>query len=155
MIARREVGYAFPDLMTGELSFDGLKLATKRSVMTHPMKGPMVTQSLRGLGDDTARPLHWRGDRRFFQNFRGAFVGLLGGTGIDSAAMQEFATFVDSLAYPPNPHQPRDRQYTGAEAIGRDLFGMNPEVPGKEYNNNVPGNVTCVDCLHKLLGLTP
>src|SRR5205823_6355571 len=28
---------------------------------THPMKGPLVTQSLRGLAGTT--PFHWRGDR--------------------------------------------------------------------------------------------
>lgn len=140
------LGYFYPDLMTGVLSFDGAKLATKTAVMTHPLKGPMTTQSLRGLADPSAAPLHWRGDRRFFQQFRGAFEGLLGGSGITPRAMQEFAAFTRTLAYPPNPFQPRDRQYTGAAAAGRDVFGMNPLVPGQEYNEGIPGNVTCIDC---------
>jgi len=142
------LGYAFPDLMTGELSFDGSKVALKTSLMTHPMKGPMVTQSLRGLSSDGAVPLHWRGDRRFFQMFRGAFVGLLGGSGLTPAAMQEYAAFVRTLTFPPNPFEPKDREYTGTAAQGRDLFGMNPAVPGKEYNDLIPGNVACIDC-HK------
>ena len=43
----------------------------------HPMKGPMMTQSLRGIiGNE---PFHWRGDRAGLENFNGAFVSLLGG----------------------------------------------------------------------------
>ncbi|HZL98781.1 MAG TPA: hypothetical protein VFD43_00890 [Planctomycetota bacterium] len=141
------IGYFSPDLMQGVLAVTvPEKLANKKSIMTHPMKGPMATQSLRGLLGGPATPLHWRGDRRFFQNFRGAFRGLLGGDGISPAAMQEFASFVASLAYAPNPHQPRDRVYTGDAAAGRTLFGATPGVPGKEYNALVPGNVTCIDC---------
>ncbi|HEX5010682.1 MAG TPA: hypothetical protein VFY71_09785 [Planctomycetota bacterium] len=140
------LGYSYQDLMTGTLGFDGSKVALKTSIMTHPMKGPMVTQSLRGLGDGTATPLHWRGDRRFLQMFRGAFAGLLGGTGLSSKDMQEFAAFVHTISFPPNPYEPKDRVYTGTAALGRDLFGMNPLVPGKEYNNLIPGNVTCIDC---------
>ncbi|MGQ0553346.1 MAG: hypothetical protein ACT4PU_09010 [Planctomycetota bacterium] len=140
------LGYFYPDLVTGPLSFDGAFVATKKSFMTHPMKGPMVTQSLRGLDVGQAAPLHWRGDRRFFQMFRGAFRGLLGGSGISPRAMQEYAAFVRSLSYPPNPHQPKDREYTDQAAAGRDLFGLTPGVPGKIYNPGVPGSLRCVSC---------
>ncbi len=57
----------------------------------HPLKGPMTTQSIRGLANQG--PLHWRGDRTAaheeggdsqdtfgaFKQFNIAFVGLLGG----------------------------------------------------------------------------
>jgi hypothetical protein len=135
-----------PDLAQGVLGGQGVALGVKKAIQTHPMKGPMTTQSLRGLSDAAAAPLHWRGDRRFFQDFRGAFQGLLGGSGISSAAMQEYAGFVRSLRYPPNPHQPKDRVHTGAAAIGRNLFGANPNVPGKDYNPIIPGIVTCNSC---------
>jgi YVTN family beta-propeller protein len=138
-------GFAYQDLMTGTLGFDGAKVALKTSIMTHPMKGPMTTQSLRGLGVGSAVPLHWRGDRRFIQMFRGAFAGLLGGTGLSTRDMQDFAAFLHTVSYPPNPYEPKDRVYTGTAAQGRDLFGMNPLVPGKDYNPLVP-NVTCIDC---------
>ncbi|MHC5211286.1 MAG: hypothetical protein ACYTG2_11255 [Planctomycetota bacterium] len=141
-------GYVYPDLATGVLGDQGTQLGAKKGIQQHPMKGPMTTQSLRGLRPTGAGPLHWRGDRRFFQDFRGAFVGLLGGSGISAASMQEYASFVRSLSYPPNPYQPKDRVYSGEAAIGRNLFGANPEVPGKEYNPFIPGNVTCVSC-HK------
>src|SRR5262249_3821514 len=44
----------------------------------HPMKGPMITQSLRGIIG--TEPLHWRGDRAKLKDFNGAFMSLLGGT---------------------------------------------------------------------------
>ena len=37
-----------------------------------PMKGPMTTQTLRGLKN--IEPFHWRGDRQNFQAFNHAFV---------------------------------------------------------------------------------
>jgi len=139
------LGYFYPDLLTGEASFDGIKVATKKAMMTSPMKGPMTTQSLRGLGDLTSKPLHWRGDRRFFHMFRGAFQGLLGGSGITPASMQEYAGFVRSMAYAPNPFQPKDRVYTGAADDGKELYGMNDAKAGKVYNPNAPG-ISCISC---------
>lgn len=139
-------GYFFPDIAGGLFSFEGEKLATKKSLMTHPMKGPMVTQSLRNLGDTNGAPFHWRGDRRFFHMFQGAFEGLLGGSGISDRAMQEYTTFVESLTFAGNPLQPRDREHVGAAADGRDTFGATPGVNGKPYNPLIPGNVTCDDC---------
>src|SRR3989449_8175345 len=43
-----------------------------------PQKGPMTTQTLRGM----LEPLHWRGDRGTLNAFNKAFVGLLGGPDI-------------------------------------------------------------------------
>ncbi|TAJ04393.1 MAG: hypothetical protein EPO68_16965, partial [Planctomycetota bacterium] len=141
------IGYFFPDLMTGSQSQNGTIVAANNAEQTHPMKGPMVTQSLRGLGDLNGAPLHWRGDRRFFQMFQGAFPGLLGGSGISNAAMQEYANFVRALVYPPNPYEPRDRVYTGAAATGRTLFGLTAGNPGKDYNPLASG-LKCISC-HK------
>ena len=39
-----------------------------------PQKGPMTTQSLRGM----LEPLHWRGDQPTMAGFNSAFVTLLG-----------------------------------------------------------------------------
>jgi YVTN family beta-propeller protein len=141
------IGYYFADLMTGSQSQGGAVVAAQNVEQTHPLKGPMVTQSLRGLADSNGAPLHWRGDRRFFQMFQGAFVGLLGGTGISNAAMQEYANFVRSLTYPPNPYQPRDRQYLGNAQTGRTLFGLTAGNPGKDYNPLAAG-LKCITC-HK------
>lgn len=116
----------------------------------HPMKGPMVTQSLRGLA--AAEPFHWRGDRRFFQMFRGAFENLLAGPedpsslrpALDETAMQQFTAFVKATVFPPNPFEPRDRNYVGSAALGMTRYGMGP-TPGSMYNFGLP-NTLCVDC---------
>jgi YVTN family beta-propeller protein len=74
----------------------------------HPMKGPMTTQSLRDIIGNT--PLHWRGDRAGLENFNGAFGSLLGSPNLlTSDEMASFKSFVQSLAYPPNPHEPPNR----------------------------------------------
>lgn len=68
----------------------------------HPLKGPMITQSLRGLKDHN--PLHWRGDKEDFLAFNGAFESLLGGDQLAPSDMQLFETFMLSVQYPPNPY---------------------------------------------------
>ncbi len=92
----------------------------------HPMKGPMVTQSLRALGG--TGPLHWRGDREDLEAFNPAFVSLLGAPReLTPAEFASFRAFVDSLVYPPNPNQGLDRlppnPSTGPSAArGRDVY---------------------------------
>jgi YVTN family beta-propeller protein len=73
----------------------------------HPMKGPLVTQSLKSL--EGTEPLHWRGDRASLAAFSPAFVSLMGRSSEPSAAeFQTFEDFVFSLRYPPNPHRSLD-----------------------------------------------
>lgn len=100
----------------------------------HPMKGPMTTQSLRGM--DNHGPMHWRGDRSgalvggsfddedaAFKQFNPAFVGLLGRTAqLDAAQMQDFTDFSLQLSYPPNPIRNLDNSLTSDEQAGRDLY---------------------------------
>ena len=107
----------------------------------HPMKGPMTTQSLRGM--EGAGAMHWRGDRNgtaavdgtvtpggdpfdefaAFLRFNGAFVGLQGrSTEISATDMEQFADFILTLRYPPNPVKALDDADTAAEAAGRALF---------------------------------
>jgi YVTN family beta-propeller protein len=101
----------------------------------HPMKGPMTTQSLRGMANHG--PMHWRGDRTggndpfgdpldenaAFNKFIIAFDGLLGrGAPISTADMQAFADFILQVTYPPNPNRALDDSLTPAQQAGRDLF---------------------------------
>ena len=46
-------------------------------VAVHPMKGPMTTQTLRGL--PAGANLHWRGEKAGLASFNSAFQSLLGG----------------------------------------------------------------------------
>ncbi len=92
----------------------------------HPMKGPMTTQSLRGM--DLQGPQHWRGDREgdatsSFLAFNGAFPGLVGRdsplTGSDMTAFKDFAL---QLRYPPNPTRNLDNSLTTIQAQGLTVF---------------------------------
>src|SRR5262245_2122308 len=101
----------------------------------HPMKGPMTTQSLRGLANHG--PMHWRGDRTggsnpggdpldeaaAFKRFLVAFDGLLGrGSPISNSDMDRFTNFILQVTYPPNPIRPLDNQLVGDALAGRNLF---------------------------------
>jgi YVTN family beta-propeller protein len=101
---------------SGSLATNRMKVAGSQTVtpggsfsdvVSHPMKGPMTTQTLRGLkGLD---PLHWRGDRTNFTHFNGAFDSLLGGTTLSIADMTAYRDFIDTIVYQPNPNQNLDR----------------------------------------------
>ena len=92
----------------------------------HPMKGPMTTQSLRGIIG--TQPFHWRGDRAGLADFNPAFMSLLGGPRqLTTDEMTAFSNFIATLAYPPNPNQNLDRTFpnpaSGPSAErGRVLF---------------------------------
>ncbi len=129
----------------------------------HPMKGPMVTQSLRGLANHG--PMHWRGDRTggndaptaqpdsgsfderaAFRQFQGAFATLLGRSApIPDADMNAFTDYMLQVSYPPNPNQPLDGSLTPAQAAGRQLFQTfpfaNPLCPDGSC-----GTLTCATC---------
>jgi DNA-binding beta-propeller fold protein YncE len=109
----------------------------------HPMKGPMTTQSLRGMANQG--PMHWRGDRTGgndepnvqpnsgsfnehlgFMKFQVAFQGLLGRSGpIPDADMSAFADFILQVSYPPNPIRNLDNSDTPDQAEARDFFVNN------------------------------
>jgi YVTN family beta-propeller protein len=102
----------------------------------HPMKGPMVTQSLRGIIG--TEPLHWRGDRAKLVDFRGAFPFLLGSPRTpDDAEMAAFERFVRTLAYPPNPMQNLDRSYSASATRGERIF---------RSDRTDRGTLTCNTC---------
>ncbi len=92
----------------------------------HPMKGPMTTQTLRGLkGLD---PFHWRGDRTNFAHFNIAFPALMGSASLSTADMSAYSNFINTITFEPNPNQNLDRTYPtnfpgGGDAnAGRNAF---------------------------------
>ena len=116
----------------------------------HPLKGPMTTQSLRGMAGQG--PMHWRGDRTggndpggsaldedaAFKKFNPAFVNLLGRSAqLTNAEMQAFTNFVLTLEYPPNPIRALTNVPTTAQSAGETFFSNTP-VDG--------GVLTCVTC---------
>lgn len=100
----------------------------------HPMKGPMTTQSLRGLAE--AGPMHWRGDRTggatggdpldedlAFKAFNPAFPGLLGApSDLPEDFMQEYTDFVLTIRYPPSPVRRLDDVPTQLESDGEAVY---------------------------------
>jgi YVTN family beta-propeller protein len=107
----------------------------------HPMKGPMATQSLRGLSNTGV--LHWRGDRASFMAFQPATQTLLGlASPIPDSEMVAMSQFVLPLAYPPNPNQFLDRTFRDAPA------GSASAERGRVFFANTPvdGGRTCSFC---------
>jgi DNA-binding beta-propeller fold protein YncE len=124
----------------------------------NPMKGPMTTQTLRGLS--THGGMHWRGDRTngffnptpapcviategdcdeklSFDNFIVAFEGLLGReTLISITDMTLFTDFALQLMTRPNPVARLDGTQTPAQASGDTLYHTLP----------ADGGVTCNAC---------
>ena len=103
----------------------------------HPMKGPMISQTLRGM--DNHGPMHWRGDRSganttgvpadaldedlSFKTFNVAFEGLLGRTGpLTSAQMQAYTDFILQVTPPPNPIRALDNSLTFDQQAGSDYY---------------------------------
>jgi DNA-binding beta-propeller fold protein YncE len=112
----------------------------------HPIKGPMTTQSLRGLANHG--PMHWRGDRTggtdasrlvvlpsaqpdtgtfdeqvAFKKFNVAFDSLNGRTTLlDDGQMQALTDFMLQVTYPPNPIRNLDNSLTPDQQAGRDFF---------------------------------
>jgi len=106
----------------------------------HPMKGPMTTQSLRGMANHG--PMHWRGDRTGgndqlssqpnrgafdedagFKKFNPAFEGLIGRSALLTASeMQQFTTFILQVTYPPNPIRALDNSLDAAQTAARNMW---------------------------------
>ncbi|MBL8897271.1 MAG: YncE family protein [Planctomycetes bacterium] len=109
----------------------------------HPMKGPMTTQTLRGLRG--AQPLHWRGDRIDLDGFQPAFEKLLGGALLSATDFADFKAFVLSLPYPPNPNQLRDRTYATTPAHANAAAGFDTFV-NFAIGGTPIGTQTCAFC---------
>jgi DNA-binding beta-propeller fold protein YncE len=125
----------------------------------HPMKGPMTTQSLRGMANHG--PMHWRGDRTggnddpsaqpdsgtfsedaAFKKFQPGFTDLLGRSEfIPAADMQAFTDFILQVTYPPNPIRALSNALTPDQQVGSSFFFNNASCFSEE--------ATCVSC-HKL-----
>jgi 6-phosphogluconolactonase (cycloisomerase 2 family) len=120
-----------------------------------PAKGPMTTQSLRGMDNHGA--MHWRGDRNgavqqsgapflsngapvvsaqpnagifdelnAFKSFNVAFPGLVGKTTeLSDGDMTDFATFALEMSYPPNPIRNLDDSLTPLQQAGQAFYFNN------------------------------
>jgi DNA-binding beta-propeller fold protein YncE len=150
-------------ITTGFLTLPTPINGTGRVADFHPMKGPMTTQTLRGLKGSGA--MHWRGDRsnppgtlalafdenNSFNNFNVAFVNLLGrGSQIDSTDMQAFTDFALQILPPPNPNRALDNSLDPSQQAGHDFF-MGPRRADGLPNDigSIQTGFTCNGC-HEL-----
>ncbi|MDH5633346.1 MAG: hypothetical protein OEZ10_10195 [Gammaproteobacteria bacterium] len=110
------------------------------SIHFRPMKGPMTTQSFRGMANHGS--MHWRGDRNggflepnqqpdsgvyneaeAFRQFNPAFFGLVGRFApLSPEDMQAFTDFALEIMYPPNPIRNLDNSLTADQQAGHDFF---------------------------------
>jgi DNA-binding beta-propeller fold protein YncE len=126
-----------------------------------PAKGPMTTQSFRGMDNHGA--MHWRGDRNgavqqsgapflsggaavvsaqpnsgifdefnAFKSFNVAFPGLVGDASqLTDGDMTDFANFALDISYPPNPIRNLDDSLTPTQQAGQ-AFYFNHAPSGQE-----------------------
>jgi DNA-binding beta-propeller fold protein YncE len=73
----------------------------------HPVKGPMMTQTLQDIiGKE---PFHWRGDRLGIEEFNPAFQVLLGSADqLTPEQMADFKGFLATIIFQPNPNRDFD-----------------------------------------------
>ena len=102
----------------------------------HPMKGALMTQTLRGLSGE--RIFHWRADRPGLASFNGTFPNLMGGEKLSEEDMQLFADYMQSIRFGSNPRPMTELAIQG-EAIFKTRLGI-----AREGKNQF----RCVDC-HK------
>jgi YVTN family beta-propeller protein len=131
------------DLLAWDLGNPGGSMQTITNqlgtIQMHPMKGPMTTQTLRGL--NTLEPFHWRGDRDSFVAFNAAFNSLMGGSLISTADMTAYRDFVNTIQFQPNPNQRLDRTLPASIAGGDPNAGRNTFL-----NEPFTPNITCNSC---------
>ncbi|MBX3379600.1 MAG: beta-propeller fold lactonase family protein [Phycisphaeraceae bacterium] len=142
------LGFGLPGLTSGFAPF-------------HPMKGPMMTQTLQDIiGHE---PHHWRGDRAGIEAFANAFLALQGGDGpLGAGEMQEFENFLATITIPPNPFRNLDNtlptnlplpgHFTTGRfgAAGQPLPNGNASNGLSIYRSNArkldAGALSCVNC---------
>jgi DNA-binding beta-propeller fold protein YncE len=134
------------------------------------MKGPMMTQTMRGMS--THGHMHWRGDRAngyfgndtrqtlderlSFKNFIVAFEGLLGmdialPASVNSSKksndvkaleqdMDKFADFMLSISLPPNPIRSLDNSLSNSAQLGERFFHGPRRADGVEQDTSLNGD---------------
>jgi DNA-binding beta-propeller fold protein YncE len=109
---------------------------TPRPRVLHPMKGPMTTQTLRGLQGH--RIFHWRGDRPTLQSFDVTYRDLLGGEVPAATDMDALTAYLLSLRHHPNPNRQLDR------TLPATFAGGNPTRGRDHFNDHAKSH--CVTC---------
>lgn len=105
----------------------------------HPMKGPMVTPTLRGLF--ALSPFQWRGDEPTLAAGNSVFSSVMGGKLLAPAQLTVFTNFLNTIQFQPNPYTKIDGTLPVAVNGGDPTVGQNTFL-----NYVVAANVTCNGC---------
>ncbi|MDA1262670.1 MAG: hypothetical protein O3B75_07205 [Planctomycetota bacterium] len=130
-------------------SFTGTCVDSVSCVDWHPLRGPVVTQTMQGIiGNE---PFHWRGEKPGLEDFNSAYTNLQGADAqLTTSQMASLKSYVATITFPPNPNRLIDGALStavstsigvGNAAAGKttfDTFAILPNAPG--------GNTRCVDC---------
>jgi YVTN family beta-propeller protein len=107
-----------------------------RNRVMHPMKGPMVTQTMRGF--ETGQLFHWRGDRDSIEAFNVTYRDLMAGSLQTQADINLLTTYLSTLKHHPNPYRNLNR------ALPTSINGGNPNAGHSIYINHEKSH--CITC---------
>lgn len=137
----------------------------KTLLRLHPMKGPMVTQTLQDiLGHE---PFHWRADRPGIEDFGPTFTNLQAADRVPTAIeFEDFKAFLGSLTFPPNPYRNIDNSLpsrmvlNGQLAFGRDKLDPGQPLSAGNAQRGLqlfrdPAKAACATCHTLPTGLGP
>lgn len=109
----------------------------------HPMKGPMLTQTMRGIANHGA--LHWRADRTAgndpdgdpldvagaLRKFNATYVATMGREEmLNPQQLELMVEYGLSMVPPPNPIRPLDNSLTPMQARGKEFYENYPSILG-------------------------
>jgi len=138
------------DGLAWDLGDPGGQMFNNGSAMpAHPMKGPLLTQTLKGLAGE--RIFHWRADRPGLKSFNSTFANLLGGQELEEDDLDTFVEYLSSIRFAPNtppsqwvdPESRKAKRQVKRVKLGEQIF-KNRLAIGREEKNSF----RCIDC-HK------
>jgi len=116
-----------------------------QTILFHPMKGPMTTQTLRGLIN--LSPYHWRGDKPNLSAFNAAFAELMGGTQLAPGNMALYSTYLNSILFLPNPNENLNRTLpTSLKGIPGNPVNGQSDFVNLALTLGAGGGATCNFC---------
>ncbi len=153
-----------PDARMDRLAWDlgdpAGTLVTNGSFVFHPMKGPMVTQTLQDIITPTnynghsltQQTLHWRGDRKNIEEFNHTFVALQSADAeLTTNEMAEFKGMLSTIFFPPNFYRTFSNTLPATVPLpghyGRVTNNVAlPLPPGNPSAALIPFGINCITC---------
>ncbi|MDB6152585.1 MAG: hypothetical protein JWL90_1038 [Chthoniobacteraceae bacterium] len=102
----------------------------------HPMKGPLTTQTLRGM--QAGAPFHWRGDKPTLQSFNPTFDKLMAGSQLAVADINSLSAYLLTLRHHPNPNKNLNN------TLPTTFAGGNPAAGKTLFDDHIKSH--CVTC---------